>query len=191
MNDAVVPFWASGTKRTLSVSRSSNALAGVTGPTALQIEPPSVEYCQVPLPLTREVIAMPGGAPPSGSVTDAPSSAPTSTPGFATSSSVIGGSAGAVGSQDRSLIGGSLLLVPEEQERHDIRRTGARRHEARRQPGGCRPRARNVTFASFLITDNMMVSEWGSASSVIPFGLSPSAGPICSADQPPAALQVR
>ncbi len=34
-----------------------------TVPTSLHVEPPLVEYCQVPLPLLNAVIAMPSAAP--------------------------------------------------------------------------------------------------------------------------------
>ena len=52
-------FCASGTKRSLSVARSSRADVSETVPTANQLLPPLVEYCQVPLPLVRPVTAMP------------------------------------------------------------------------------------------------------------------------------------
>ena len=53
--------------RNLSVDRSSSDEVLVTAPTAFQVEPLSVEYCQVPLLLTSEVTAIPLTAPVSTS----------------------------------------------------------------------------------------------------------------------------
>ncbi|MCY1280087.1 hypothetical protein D9M70_288610 [compost metagenome] len=58
---AVPPLAPSGTKRNWVLADSSRALALATLPTALQARP-SVEYCQVPLPLLA-VRAMPLAGP--------------------------------------------------------------------------------------------------------------------------------
>ncbi len=47
----VVAFCPLGRNRSMSVLRSSNAELSVTAPTDVQLPPPSVEYCQLPLPL--------------------------------------------------------------------------------------------------------------------------------------------
>ena len=72
MTLAASAFCASGTKRNLSVARSSRAEASETVPTAFQLVPPLIEYCQVPLPLVSAVTAMPSTAPASTSVMRSP-----------------------------------------------------------------------------------------------------------------------
>src|SRR5256714_571125 len=66
---AVVPLAPSGTKRSLSLERNSKADELLTAPTPVQVVPASVEYCHVPLLLTRLVTAIPLTAPLSTSVT--------------------------------------------------------------------------------------------------------------------------
>ena len=63
-----MPFWPSGTKRSLSVDRNNRAELLATVPTAFQVPPPSIEYCQVPVLLLRLVTAMPFTAPVSTSL---------------------------------------------------------------------------------------------------------------------------
>src|SRR5260370_696262 len=65
----VVPFWPSGTNRSLSVERKSKADELLTAPTPVQVVPASVEYCHVPVLLTSPVTAMPLTAPLSTSLT--------------------------------------------------------------------------------------------------------------------------
>ena len=59
---ALSAFKPSGTKRTRSVSRKSRAELSDTTPTSSQLVPPSIEYCHVPLPLDRLVMAIPSKA---------------------------------------------------------------------------------------------------------------------------------
>ena len=54
------------------VSVKTTAVALVTGTNAIQLDPPSIEYSQVPLELSTEVTAMPSTAPVSTSVTLSP-----------------------------------------------------------------------------------------------------------------------
>ena len=68
VTDAVVPFCALGTSRNKSVDLRSKALALLTAPTAVHVVPPLIEYCQVPVPATTVVTAMPCKAP--GSVSE-------------------------------------------------------------------------------------------------------------------------
>jgi hypothetical protein len=95
---AVVVFLASGTKRSLSVLRSRSALVVETAPTLVQLEPPLVEYCQVPLPLTRLVTAMPDAAPLS---TSADRGAEHAGDGLAAVAGVVFGDAGEAGRRRR------------------------------------------------------------------------------------------
>src|SRR5258708_33412842 len=81
-------FIGSGTKRTRSVERRSSAELFATAPTAVQLEPPSTENCQVPFACAVVVIAIPFRAPASGSVT-VPMTDETSCPAVAVWSSVI------------------------------------------------------------------------------------------------------
>ena len=74
---ALSAFSPSGTKRMKSVERSSRALLLATAPTLSHEAPPSSEYCQVPLPDDRVVMAMPSAAPLSTSDTEPPSKAAT------------------------------------------------------------------------------------------------------------------
>src|SRR5438445_427328 len=55
---AVVPLAPSETNRNLSLDRKSRAEDVLTEPTPVQVLPASVEYCQVPVLLTRPVTAM-------------------------------------------------------------------------------------------------------------------------------------
>ena len=80
-----------------SVARSSSAALSETAPTAVQVAPPLIEYCQVPLPVSAPVIAMPCSAPVSTSVIEAPMNDATVWPAFAVWSSVIDVSVGAIG----------------------------------------------------------------------------------------------
>ena len=59
---AIVPFSESGTNRRRSVSRSSTAAEVETVPTDVHDLPPSSEYCQIPFPLFRDVMAMPAAS---------------------------------------------------------------------------------------------------------------------------------
>src|SRR5947208_247051 len=59
VTEADVPFCPSGTKRSLSVERSSSAALLDTEPTAFQVLPALVEYCQTPVPLLKPVTALP------------------------------------------------------------------------------------------------------------------------------------
>src|SRR5256885_305294 len=59
VTEPVVAFWPSGTRRNLSVERKSRADVLLTEPTAFQVLPLSVEYCQVPVPLVNPVTAIP------------------------------------------------------------------------------------------------------------------------------------
>ena len=68
----VVAFCALGTNRSMSVLRSNNDEVPETVPTLDQVEPPLVEYSQLPLPLVVAVIAMPSTAPESTSVMRSP-----------------------------------------------------------------------------------------------------------------------
>ena len=63
-----VPFNPSGTNRSLSMERRSNAVVLLTVPTPVQVVPLSIEYCHVPLPDTTVVTAIPCVAPVSTSV---------------------------------------------------------------------------------------------------------------------------
>src|SRR5207244_1942699 len=69
VTEAEVLFWPSGTSRSLSLLRRSKAELPLTEPTAVQVVPLSVEYCQVPVPLLRLVTAIPFTAPLSTSLT--------------------------------------------------------------------------------------------------------------------------
>ena len=69
---AFVPLSVFGTRRTRSVSRSSNAAVSVTVPIAFHVDPAFVEYSQVPLPLLSAVMATPSGALASTSVIRSP-----------------------------------------------------------------------------------------------------------------------
>ena len=89
VSEAVVPFWPSGTKRSSSVERSRRAESVETAPTAFQVVPPSIEYCQVPVLLTRPVTAIPFTAPVSTSVTLPAISVETRSPLLVVWSSVI------------------------------------------------------------------------------------------------------
>ena len=83
-------FWPSGTKRILSVLASSRPLLPVRPVTVFQVVPPSVEYCQLPLPLLVALMAMPWTAPVSTSPTVLPRKLATVWPALAVSSSVSG-----------------------------------------------------------------------------------------------------
>src|SRR5262245_53654909 len=69
VTEPLVAFWLSGMRRRRSVDRSRRAELVLTEPTAVQVLPLSVEYCQVPVPLERSVTAMPFTAPASTSLT--------------------------------------------------------------------------------------------------------------------------
>ena len=68
-NEATSATSPPGTKRMRSMSRSNRALEPETVPTAFQFEPASIEYSQTPLPLVRDVTAIPSSAMASTSVT--------------------------------------------------------------------------------------------------------------------------
>src|SRR5438132_244057 len=89
VTEAVVPFSPSGTNRSLSVERSKRAELPATAPTAFHVPPPSSEYCQAPVPLTRPVTAIPCTAPVSTSLTWPASSVETRSPPLAVWSSLI------------------------------------------------------------------------------------------------------
>src|SRR5262249_9133003 len=55
VTQAVVRFWPSCTHRSLSVEPSNSAELALTGPTPVQVLPPSSEYCHVPVLDTRPV----------------------------------------------------------------------------------------------------------------------------------------
>ena len=93
----VVPWTPSGTKRTRSVARSRSALPDDTVPTLAQVVPPFTLYCQVPLPETRLVIAMPCTAPLSTSVMLLPTTLATVWPALPVSPSVSPVSVGEAG----------------------------------------------------------------------------------------------
>jgi hypothetical protein len=107
---ALVPFSPLGTKRRLSLARNSRALVLVTAPTSDQLDLPSVEYCQVPLPLVRPVTAMPSDAPLSTSLTLAPSRVETCAPALPVASSVIVGKVGAAGVRTGASFTGSMVM---------------------------------------------------------------------------------
>ncbi len=67
-----MPLSPLGTNLSMSLLRSRRAVEFPTVPTSLQLLPPFSEYCQVPLPLVSDVIAMPSTAPASLSVMRSP-----------------------------------------------------------------------------------------------------------------------
>ena len=69
----------------------------LTAPIAVHVAPPSLEYCQAPLPLASALIAMPCSAPLSRSLIEAPTTAATVWPALAVWSSVIEFKVGAAG----------------------------------------------------------------------------------------------
>lgn len=71
------------------MERSSSAELSLTLPTAVHVDPLSVEYCQVPVPLVKPVTAIPFTAPVSTSVTFAAMSDDTRLPPFVVWSSVM------------------------------------------------------------------------------------------------------
>ena len=77
---ALVAFCASGTKRSRSVPRNSNADVSLTTPSAFQVLPLLLEYSQVPLPLVSAITAMPCSAPASASLMPPPRMAATDCP---------------------------------------------------------------------------------------------------------------
>ena len=71
-----------------SLERSSNVEVSLTAPTTLHVLPPSIEYCQVPVPFAVALIAMPCTAPVSTSLMVDPTMDETSCPLFEVWSSV-------------------------------------------------------------------------------------------------------
>ena len=68
-----VPTWAiAGTKRIKSPVSSSTAAESKTAPKAVQMPPPLVENCQLPLLLSTATMATPSGSPVSTSMIRSP-----------------------------------------------------------------------------------------------------------------------
>ena len=108
---AAVPATPLGTKRIESVARNSSALASLTMPTAIQVAPASVLYCQVPLPEARAVMAMPLSAPLLVSEMLAPAKLSTVCPALPVSFSVMAVSAGDPSASTGAALGSMILSV--------------------------------------------------------------------------------
>ena len=187
-NLAASRFWPSGTKRTRSLSRSSRALESETVPTAVQPVPPSVEYSQVPLLLTRVVMAMPSSAPLSRSEIELPNRLDITSPLFTSSSSVMDGSEGVPGVRTGAVFGVSSLShrnrkgCPED--------VPASTSNVLRDPKDVPFHTRKLNTSSCSTMDSITASVLGSASRVNVSMCAPRLGPICSPDHPAPAVQV-
>ena len=108
---AAVPATPLGTKRIVSLARSSSALASLTVPTSVQLAPASVRYCQTPLPEARPVMAMPCSAPLLVSEMLLPTKLATVCPALSVSFSVMAVSAGDSADSTGAALGTMILSV--------------------------------------------------------------------------------